>query len=115
MFSSLNEEFLVVEPSGNNPLPPNHEKIFRVLEKAANIKRDKISSIRGGKLLIKTSEDQSNILKKLKKIQDCNVNIKSHPTLNQVQGTIFAKALMDIDTNDLHEGWIDQGLQKKNV
>jgi hypothetical protein len=116
MFTPISEEFFLLEPNSNMPLPLNHEKVFRVLEKAANIKRDKISSIRGGKLLIKTtSEDQSIKLKSLKTVNNCSVDVRSHPTLNQVQGTIFAKALMEIDTEDLKEGWMDQGLKVKNV
>jgi hypothetical protein len=117
MFTVLKEEeFVVLEPTSNSGLPTNDERIFLALNKKINIERKNISKLRNGSLLIRThTKTQSQELKKLNTIMNCSVEIKSHPTLNQTQGTIFAPDLMHLSSEELTEDWTNQGHKIKKV
>ena len=106
MFPQIQEEFIVIEPEKDHQLSWRLEKIFELLEKTANVKRENISDLKGGKLLIKTtSEENSRKLKALPKILDCPIKAFSHPKLNQVQGTIYANFLINKPTDLLLDEW----------
>ena len=106
MFPPKQEEFIVIEPEKDKKLSKRLEKIFELLEETANIKRDNISDLKGGKLLIKTTSDESSRkLKELDHILECPIKAFSHPTLNQVQGTIYSNFLMDEPTETLLDQW----------
>jgi hypothetical protein len=40
---------------------------------------------------------------------NCSVEVKTHPTLNQTQGTIFAPDLLHLSSEELAEDWVNQG------
>ena len=106
MFPPKQEEFIVIEPEKDKKLSKRLEKIFELLEETANIKRDNISDLKGGKLLIKTTSDESSRkLKELDHILECPIKAFSHPTLNQVQGTIYSNFLLDEPTETLLDQW----------
>jgi hypothetical protein len=108
------EEFLVLER--RDTAPYNEERFFQELHQKTNIQRKDISQLRNGDLLIKAkSKNISDKLKAINNVMKTSCEVKSHPKLNQVQGTIFCPNKRHLSDSEMKQDWIDQGLSIKEV
>jgi hypothetical protein len=110
------EEFVLLEPTSNSGLPQNDEKLYQEMRKVCKTQRENITKLRNGTLLIKTeNKKESDDLKKLKNLMKCDIEVKSHPTLNQTKATIYAPDLLHLSPDELAEDWKIQGQKVMTV
>jgi len=81
--------FLIRSTNGSNLAESNVVQAYREMTIHLKGKPKKVNELRDGTLLVEVaSEEQSKLIRTLKKLDRHEVQVTEHPKLNQVQGTI---------------------------
>ena len=98
-------KFFIIRSNENTNLDDLHMlKSNSQITKLIGGKPKRITCLRDGTLLIEVdNEHQSNEIVKLHKLQNVDVTVSAHPTLNQIKGTIRNTRILKYSDDELLE------------
>ena len=104
-FSNYKKFFLMKDPN-NEPLWPKLNTLEANRELIRNIKGEpkRITELKNGSLLIEVmNKEQSIKIKQIKKLNNIDVVVNEHNSLNSTKGTIYSTRFVSIDDDELLE------------